>query len=216
MKQWTKFFAIGVVAMLSSLVGASGLWNKIHDKDGIKVMTRPFEGSSFLEFRGEMTLDNDLASITQFLWTTEDMCKWMDDCVSVNASESTETTRKIHIVNAAPGLLSNRDVVIENTITQDPQTYVVRYTMNRLPETDKLDTSYVHIPKFKGVVELLPQGPNKTIVAYQAHFEAGGVVAGWMANLLVKKNPLNTLRDARKIITEKDYPAHSAIKNFPG
>jgi hypothetical protein len=37
-----------------------------------------------------------------------------------------------------------------------------------------------------------------------------------MANILVKKNPLNTLENAREVIKTKRYTAHPAIKNFPG
>lgn len=215
MKNTLLFSIAWVFAMFASIASAEGTWNKIHDKDGIRVMTRPFPGSSFLEFRGEMTVDYDLATITQFLWTTQDMCKWMDDCVSVEQKGGSDTDRTIYIVNAAPPPLSNRDVLIRNTLVQDAN-YTVRYTMDRLPETDQLKSGNVQIPKFKGVVELIPLGPRKTVIAYQAHFEAGGIVSGWMANILVKKNPLNTLENARDVMKKKAYTAHPSVRNFPG
>lgn len=202
-------------AMVATLASAEGAWKKIYNKDDILILTRPFPESSFLEFRGEVPVDADLATVAQFLWTTEDMCKWLDDCLSVEERTRSDHDRTIYIVNAAPPPLSDRDVLIRNTLSQNPSTHVVRYTMDRLPETAELDTSYVHIPKFKGIVELIPQGPNKTLIAYQAHFEGGGIVTGWMANMLVKKNPLNTLGNAREQLRKKAYGQHPLIKNFP-
>lgn len=206
----------GLAMLVSTVVSAESEWKKVHDKDGIVIKTRPFPDSAFLEFRGEMAVDYDLATVAQFLWTTEHMCSWLDDCLKVEKRAGSENDRTIYIVNAAPPPLHDRDVLIRNTLSQDPSSYVVSYTMDRLPETETLDTSYVHIPKFKGLVELIPLGPKKTVIAYQAHFEGGGIVSGWMANMLVKKNPRNTLENARETLKKNKYDQHSAIKNFPG
>lgn len=210
-----KSVAIGTAMMGLSVISQANDWEKGYDGDGVQVYTRKIPGSSFLEFRGETIWEDDLASIVSLLWTAEDMPKWMDGCKRSEVKETvSDLERKIYLVNAAPGLLENRDLVLHNKVTQDPDTYVVHYSMEKIEYP--INSDYVHVPKMNGFVELVPQGPGKTKVIYQAHLEAGGIVPGWAANWFVKKNPINTLLAGKKIVKSKSYPDHPAIKNYKG
>lgn len=212
-KNFIKAGLLVAVTGVPMMASADAGWSKSYDKDGIQVFTRQVEGSTYKEFRGETIVNEDLASVVSLFWSAEDMPKWMDGCKRAEVKEQvSDLERKLYLVNAAPGLLKDRDLVISNKVTQDPVSGTVRYTMDRIEYP--IDTSNVHVPKMNGFVDLIPQGPKQTKLVYQAHLEAGGIVPGWAANIFVEQNPVNTLKGARSILKDKSYPDHPSIKNF--
>lgn len=200
------------MALSLTAAAAEQKWNLAYDKHGVQVFTRSIDGSSFKEFRAEIVADEDLASIVSLLWTTGDMPKWMHGCKKAELKETVgELNRKLYLLNSAPFPLKDRDLVIQNVVTQDPATLNVRYSMDLVAYP--LDTPYVKVPRMNGFVELVPEGPKKTKVIYQAHLEAGGIVPGWAANVIVTENPLNTLKNARELLQKVQYPDYPGIKN---
>lgn len=200
--------------MLSSSISyASDGWEFSKESKGVTVYTREVEGSSFLEFRGEIEIDTNLSKMVSLLWTVGDMPKWMDGCLEAVVLESeAELSRKLYLRNDAPGLLKDRDLVIRNTVSQDPDSLEVTYTMDLVDEP--LDTTHVHVKKMKGIVKLVPLTNNRTKVIYQAHLEPAGIVPGWAANIFVNDNPINTLKGARSILTQNSYADYPGIINY--
>lgn len=207
-------FITGVLFVTLSLSShaAEHNWDLSYDKDGLKVYTRSVDGSPFKEFRGEIVVEQTLGTLVTLLWNTDDMPQWMYGCKKAEAKESEgELSRKLYLLSSAPFPLKDRDMVIRNTVTQDPASLAVRYSMDLLEYP--LKTRNVHVPVMKGFVDLIPEGPNKTKVIYQAHLEAGGAVPGWVANVVVAENPVQTLLGAKTILSRKHYPDHPLIKN---
>lgn len=203
----------GFLIMLVATQGFAQVWELKSEKKGIAIYTREVEGSSFLEFKGETELDANLATLVSLLWTVEDMPQWMFGCVKAELIESSgDLSRKLYLVNAAPGPLKNRDLVIQNIVTQDPSTLEVTYTMDKVDHP--IDSGHVQVKTMNGIVKLVPLAANRTKIIYQAHVDPAGIVPAWAANMFVKDNPYNTLIGARKILQKKQFPEHPGIVNY--
>lgn len=199
--------------MLSATISYASDWSLSKETKGVTVYTRAVEGSDFLEFKGETIIKQNLASLVSLLWTVEDMPGWMFGCIKAEVKENTgDLERKLYLLNDAPFPLKHRDLVIENRVTQDPDTLVVTYSMDMVPAP--LETSHVHVKAMKGFVSLVPISENETRVIYQAHLDPAGIVPSWAANMFVNDNPVNTLLGAKKILKKKTFAEYPGIINF--
>ena len=174
------------IIMPSLTYAAEAEWElkKENDELGLKVYTRSIEGSKLKEFKGEMTVEATLDSITALLLDGHSAPKWMHKCEKLEVlEERSKQEFIIYFVNGAPWPVSDRDAVVHTTMTQDPDSLVVT-RRSRPCQKDWLTTMITFVfPAMTGGWELIPVGENKVMIRYQVHAAPGGSLPAWFSEL---------------------------------
>ena len=190
------------LAMFSSVsVASAGSWKEIVDDDGIKVWRKKVEGSPFVAFRGETTVDASIKKVLAVLNDQDKKTSWMHRCVANYAIEYKKLGQVI-IYNRTGSnfpLVADRDVVVETKLTYD--------TDNGVIDIIAVDTTHKNGPLIEGVVRMKKLRLNwrltfiskkKTLVRYEVQTDPGGALPAWVVNLVSKGVPQKTLGALRK------------------
>ena len=180
---------------------ATGAWNEILDEDGIKVWRKKIEGSPYVAFRGETTVDASIKKVLAVLNDQDNKTSWMHRCVANYAIEYKKLGQVI-IYNRTGSnfpLVADRDVVVETNLTYD--------TDNGVIDIVAVDTTHKNGPLIDGVVRMKKLRLNwrltfvsttKTLVRYEVQTDPGGAIPAWVVNLVSKGVPQKTLGALRK------------------
>ncbi|MFC2104330.1 START domain-containing protein [Bacteroidota bacterium] len=174
-------------------------WKLEKDENDIKIYTRFVEGSSFKEFKGEITITCEMTEIVKLLKDVSKFKDWVADCEKVELLKFEGSDQYHYIETSIPWPLENRDMV---------------YNFNYLKETNLVTEVIItgkanYIPKKKGIVrmtqangfwKLISIGENRIEVTYQLHAEPGGVIPAWLANSTVVDMPYNTLNGLKDML----------------
>ncbi len=193
-----------------------GAWSLIKDKNDIQVYSRDVEGSNFFEFKGVIQIKADASSVVALLMDNEVKAKWMHKTkevielvdAPVNQEKQPGDAVAYMVFDFFP--LPARDIVVKNTIVQDPGTRVVTFTMEYLPGHKKLkESGYGHMDDLHGLVTLTPLKGGLLDITYQAHIEPGlALLNCWLCgasaitNMLLESTPYYTLLNAKKTLDE--------------
>lgn len=190
------FLAISVMLSISSF--AEEQWEKVKDKNGILVYIRPVEGSSLNEFKGEGIVEFPIELVDKVLGDFQTATEWMPDCkISKLLEERSENHVFIYQEVKAPWPVSNRDYVIESTITKSPDK-VLRTIKASTHETAPVKKGIVRITDMEGQWVVTKVDENQTHVIYQVKSNPGGELPSWLANSAAQDLPYTTIKNLRK------------------
>lgn len=100
----------------------------------------------------------------------------------------------------APWPVSNRDLIVRLTITQDPATKVMRFSIISIPDYMPKKPGVVRVPLSEGFWVVTPAGPNKLNVEYSFLVDPGGSIPAWLINLTIAEGPLKTFQTLKERI----------------
>jgi len=207
MKRVVKYTAALLIAW-AAFLNHLYAWEKVkEDFDaGITVYTRAVAGSSFKEFRAVMQIDTTLSSLVALVEDISACGQWIHTCKTgrllkrINGRASYQYT-----INEAPWPVSDRDAVVYQTISQDPENQSV--TVNILGVADYIppQKDLVRVKKIKGYWRFTPLGGSRVEVVYQVHNDPGGSLPSWLVNSAAVSQPFNTLLNMRKMVNHPKY-----------
>ena len=200
----------GLIIMSSANVALaeSQGWELVEEKSGVKVFTKVVEGSSLKAFKGVTTVNSSLSSLVALLADTTACEDWMHNCGGMKLVEQVSPTERYsYTINDAPFPVTDRDVVVHSVTSQDPQNLTVTISMDggKMIERMPLDDDYVRMNSLKGYWQYKPMGSGAVEVTYEAHADPGGNLPSWLANSVVVKTPLNTLKNMPKMLKKDKY-----------
>lgn len=197
-----------LVFLLPVLAHADGDWRLDRDKDGIRVYTRAVEGSALREFRAEMTADAGVENILRLLDDTDNLVNWLADCKkSERIKQINQYTAINYVQYDQPWPVSDRDMYIHSQaqINFEEGSAVVK--LQGLPDYKPSKRGMVRIPFLDGSWKLTPTENGKTNVVYQVLAKPGGAVPAFLANRAATDAPMETLKNMREQLEERDYSA---------
>jgi len=184
-----------------------GPWEKIRDEDGIAVQRRKVEGSNLAEFQGRGLVHAPLARVLAVLIDADRRTEWMHKCIGSALLEQVDDHHQLTWNKTKGSPASDRDVVLRAEMAFDASDKKVAITFTSTEDPRRPPTKdAVRMPFLRGHWHLWPQGPGDTFVEYQVHANPGGWLPAWLANLVSKKLPLNTLRGLREQVVRRQYP----------
>ena len=136
-----------------SLVGLNGQsmanesdWNNVRDRNGIQVYNRSIEGSDFKEFMAQTTIDASLSTIISVFDDTPAGIEWVENVDEMHTEKRISDSETITVtLSKAPWPVADRDAVVMNHTSQDPDTFVVTLNQKGIPD---------YLPLKKGVVRV--------------------------------------------------------------
>ena len=192
--------------MLAFSSDNANAWELAKEGNGIKVYTRPVDGSNFKEYKGIMTLDASVSSLVALIDDTPAYPDWIDTCIEGKTIKRISPAESYtYTVNKAPWPVSNRDAVVRNVIRQDRETLVVTIEITGIPDFVPPKAGLTRVKYIKGFWQLRPLEEGKVEVIYQVHNEPGGKLPSWLVNSVVVNQPYRTLLNMKKMVKESRY-----------
>jgi START domain len=202
-----KQVIISILILCSCItLHAQTTWELKKDKDGIKVYTGMLPNSTIKAVRVICTVNASLSQLTGLLRDVKAHEQWV---YGTKTSYLVKQLGPGHIVYyselSVPWPFTNRDVVIDINITQQPLTktvFVAAATANSYVPVKK-DKVRVLISKSSWTI--IPITPNQLSIDYIAQADPAGSVPEWITNLFCTKGPYETFKKLRELVAQPQY-----------
>jgi hypothetical protein len=206
------FFCLVVLLFVPTLVSLAAeknihnSWNKVTDKEGIKVFLKSIPGSKFKAFRGVVAIETSIDTIMSVFRDIPEHTKLLYLCSDSSLLKGINQFEYItYNVLDAPWPVKDRDIVNYIRVSQDTRANEVTISMKDHQGFFPEQHYRVRVAKFEGFWKLKPAGNGKVEVVLQMHVEPGGKIPSWISNLAVKVFPYNTLSNLRQIVKLLKY-----------
>ena len=210
-----RFLLLAALCLGGNTARADGDWMRVatarSDSD-VSIWSRYISGQQMKQFRGETHIVTNTEQTLALLLDTDAMPGWLWRCD--NARILNKVSAREYIVYLrfrAFWPLSDRDAVLRVVPSYDTKTGTLTLTGSALPD---------YLPRMQGVVRVpaiassfvLQPGAKKMRVEMNGHFDPGGIIPLWAANLFVTVFPKHSLTQMREILEGHSYSAGPHLK----
>ena len=194
--------AIGSKADLMALpkTATENNWQQALDKEGIKVFTRPREGSCIKEYRGVVKVDASASQLVAILKDNAIAPQWMyhtKKCELVRGISDMEWEN--YYQYSFPFPVSNRDMAVKFSMIQGADKKVSLHMVS-VPDIVEQKDGFTRVMHAEGGITLTPQGDGKTEVAYTFFVNPAGYIPVFLINTFITESPYNTLSHLRELL----------------
>jgi hypothetical protein len=202
-----------VVAVIAR---AESGWETIRVEDGIVVSRQDVPGSPFVALRGEGDINAPLVSVASVLVDVPHQKDWMDDVVEARILRQVSATEYIvysHL--GTPPTMSDRDVVVDATLTVDAPKRTVTVSMHSVTDPSAPKTDYIRADLRESRFVLSPSADGKrTHLVVEMHADPKGSIAAWIVNLFQKNWGYNTISNLRRRITNPSLEINAPLRQY--
>lgn len=183
-------------------------WKKVavaREPSEVSIWTRYISGQQMKQFRGETYGETSLASALAMIQDTDAMPSWLYRCKSARILQR-DGYRELYVYLVFAGIwpLQDRDAVVRMVPSYDAKTGSVTLTGSAAPNFLPPIPDMVRVPAIAATFVFEPRAQSLLRLELTGHFDAGGVVPIWIANLVVTILPKHSLTEMREIL-EGDY-----------
>jgi len=207
-----------VIALVMSLApsaarAAAGVWERIRSEDGILVFKKEVEGSPFVAFRGEGTVDAEPLRVGSVIVDVPREKEWLDSVVEARVLRKVSDTEYIMYSHlGTPIGMSDRDFVTDVTIQADPAAQTVAFRMRSVDDPSAPKTGYVRATLIDSSFVIASAGPGKTHVVAEIHCDPKGSIPSFIVNMFQRGWGYNTLQSLRRQVKKSEVATHPLLK----
>jgi hypothetical protein len=175
-------------------------WEFSKERDGISIYTRHEGNSHYKSFKGEIELKADFNEVCNLIEDVETCDKWDEDIreTRILAKEKGKFIR-YYVIYSVPWPFTDRDLCVEATISDDPNTGSRIFSAISTPDAVPRDPHLVRIIDYWQKWIIVPAGNGHVHVTMEGFADPAGDIPAWLANMAITDTPLNTLVEIRKI-----------------
>ncbi len=205
MKKYFHFF-LSFFFLCTSLF-AQTQWQEVKNSHGIKVLTRPTEGSPLDEFKGITIVEAPLEVIVEVIRDVDAQPEWMADCIEARVIKKfNDNDYLVYSMNRAPWPVSNRDVVVRSKGTVDKANGKVTIIFKALKDSSvPIRSGVVRMTDLLGQWHLKKLSLSKTEVVFIIRANPAGHIPASIANITSKEIPFKTLQNLKKMAKKEKY-----------
>ena len=201
-----KMIILLVAGCTFTFVHAEPTWELKKDKEGIKVYTANVPNSNIKAIKVACTIDAKLSQLTALLLDMKAHEEWVYNTkVSYLVKQLSANHLLYYSEVSLPWPLTNRDVVVEMNISQQPATKILYITAKSADNIVPVKQDKVRVPMSDVNWIVTPIGNNKLSVEYVAEADPGGSVPAWLVNAFSTKGPFETFKKLRELVTASVY-----------
>ena len=204
----SRILLISFVLVFGSLCASSMDTTWVHKKhnEGIEVYTRKMPGSSVYQLKIKTLVPASLKTVVAVLDDVESYHEWVYKCEDPRILEKKSDYQYVYCVHSDfPFPVSDRDVVIEYILDQDPKTKVVTTVSKAVPDYTPRKKGVVRISKFNSQYTIKPISASETAVEYWLDTSPGGAIPSWLVNLGIAKGPSETMKGLIQQVKKERY-----------
>ena len=194
----------------------AGHWETTRDGEGrgeVSTYAMAVDGSPVKAFKGVVELQASMASVLAVITAVDTFPEWI---FQNQSAERLTSEHKERILMAFNGIwpVSDRDVVLANTLSQDAESRVITlHSVNAKGFIDKRD-GFVRIPALDNAFTIAPLDDGWVRVKFETFVDPGGSVPVWLANLVATKAPLVTLEGIKSQLQKPRF-ANASREDLP-
>ncbi|HET8880641.1 MAG TPA: START domain-containing protein [Solimonas sp.] len=193
-----------LLAGFASAASADDVWKTEKDADGIRIESRAVPGWKIHEMRGTTHIAAPLSAVAAVIDDASAMPKLNDLVVKTEILQRTSATRyRVYAAMKMPWPVSDRDIVNQREIRQDPATRAVTIVDTAVADAEPRK-GYVRIARSRQEWRLSPAADGGTDVQIQLLSDPGGIPAA-LINVMSVSAPFNTLDNLRKLAGQPQY-----------
>lgn len=174
-------------------------WETAKEKDGISIFTRHMPGSNYKSFRGEVEFKADYLEVSDLIEDVENFEIWDESITELRVLESEKgKSIRYYVIYNSPWPVTDRDLGIQATISDDPETGGRQITAISAPEAVPPDPDMVRIVDYWQKWSITPIGNGLVHLTVEGFADPAGDIPAWLANMAITDTPLNMLHEIRK------------------
>ena len=202
--------------VISAPSRADGDWRVEKERDGVQISTRAVDGWSIREIRGTLRIPGRLSSVVATLCDIDATAELNDLTSEAKIVQRDSDTRyRLYTALKLTWPVSDRDIVEQRQIMQDPVTQVVTIDDTAAADTVPPRKSYVRMERSHQVWTLTPSG-GEVAVEMRALTDPNGPIPAAIINLMAVDAPMKTLGKLRQLAQAPKYAdAHLAFIKDP-
>lgn len=192
-------------------------WNLVKQEEGISVYTKYIEGFDIKAVKVVSIFNCSLTDIIAVFKDVENYPTWVYGCKQASMLKQLNEKEGIYYsVSDAPWPVSDRDVVMFNTTSQNPESKIVtsvsQAKQGEVPEKEDI----VRMMQVKSKWILKPIGNGSVEVTYEIAVNPAGYIPAWLVNLTIDIGPVQTIMALKKRISLPQYKgkSYSHISNY--
>ena len=201
---------MGLVLLLSCaacVFAREHLWELQKNQEGIKVFTRPVEGSSIYEFKAQTIVNAPLEKVAAFYERVDRISEWFHRSKEVRLlTRLSETESLVYFAADLPWPLSDRDGVYRRLRTDDKSKGTVIYNLSSAGDIYPRQKGRVRVLYLNAEWRFQHLPDNRTAVHFRMHTAAGGFIPPALINTFTVPLPFKTLRNFRALVNEAAAP----------
>ncbi|MGR5143359.1 START domain-containing protein [Photobacterium sp. DNB23_23_1] len=191
---------------VSSQAFAQEPWKNVRDRKDIQVYNRAIEGSDFKEFMAQTTINANLSTIIAVFNDTNAGIEWVENVDEMHTEKVISDSETITVTySKAPWPVADRDAIVLNKTTQDPDTLVVTIQQEGTPDYLPLKDGVVRVKSLTSRWIFTPVSDSVTHVHYQVLTNPGGNLPAWLINMVSVSQPYNSLLGLKKMVKREKY-----------
>jgi len=195
-----------LISCLCTLVHAQPVWELKKDKEGIKVYTGSIPNSNLKAIKVTCILNSSLSQLAALLLDIKAHEKWVYHTKTSYLVKQLSANHLLYYSELdMPWPLSNRDVVVEINISQQPGSKVMNVSANAVGHYVPLQKDKVRVSLSKVNWTVTPVGNNQISVEYIAQADPGGEVPAWIVNSFSTKGPFETFEKLKEMLASSAY-----------
>jgi hypothetical protein len=191
-------------------------WELKKDEEGIKVYTSTVPNSNIRAVKVTCTLETNFSTLTALLLDSKAHEQWVYNTKQSYLVKQLSANNLLYYSEISmPWPLSNRDVVVEMNISQQPGTNVMYVSANAVAGYTAVNKNKIRVTMSKVNWTVMPAGNNRLSIEYIGLGDPGGEVPAWLVNSFSTKGPFETFKKLKNLIASPAY-AHAQyafIKN---
>ena len=209
-----KLFLFSILFFAVSAAIAQGKWELRKNDNGIQVYTRKAAIGSIKELRVICELETSKA---QLISTIEDINNYNAWVYSNKKSVIIKTVGPDNIIyytqSHLPWPIKDRDLIIELSITSNPQT--LNILAKSIPDFLPKKSDFIRVP-FSVAFWKVTQGMNNKLkVDYTFSLDPGGSIPAWLVNATMAIGPYNSFMKLRELLKAKQTKPILKAENQP-
>ena len=201
-----KIVLLMLISFTCAMAHGETKWELKKDQEGIKVYTGSIPNSNIKAVKVTCVLNASLSQLTALLLDTKAHEQWVYNTkTSYLVKQLSDNHLLYYSEISMPWPLTNRDVVVEMTISQEPGTKVIYISVNTADNYVPVNKDKVRVPLSKVNWTVTCIGQNQLSIEYVGQADPGGAVPAWLVNSFSTKGPFETFKKLKEVVASSAY-----------
>lgn len=199
-----SFLTLLFLLMVTPAVRAQDTWELKKDENGIKVYTRRLADEKLKEIKVVTELPGTPAQLVAVILDVPNHKNW------VYGIQETRLLKKVNdytiiYYNVAdlPWPVSDRDMVLQLTVSKDPKTQYTSIKSKSLQDYMPPQKGKVRVPYSTASWKIVPLTEKSILAEYTFSVNPGGSLPAWVVNSVVTSGPLHSFTELRKVMAQQ-------------
>lgn len=179
-------------------------WIFKNEKSGVKVYYRKTSG--IYELKLITSIKSSLSGMVALLTQVDRYPKWGYKVVEAKElARQSETDQIYYSKLDFPWPMEDRDIVMHNTLVQDPVTRRITSVSEAAPDYIPEKEEVVRIRTAKTVWNIVPGAGGWLYVEYYINSDPGGNIPDWLVNMALDVGPREVIGNIRSFVALPEY-----------